>query len=32
MSLTNFFINLAERGLVPDFLIRAGIRNLCKKR
>jgi cyclopropane-fatty-acyl-phospholipid synthase len=32
MSLTNFFIDLAERGIVPDFLIRAGIRNLCKKR
>ena len=32
MSLTNFFIDLAERGVVPDFLIRAGIRNLCKKR
>ena len=32
MSLTNFFIDLAERGLVTDFLIRAGIRNLCKKR
>ena len=32
MSLTNFFIDLAERGIVPDFLIRAGIRSLCKKR
>jgi len=32
MSLTNFLIDLAERGLVPDFLVRAGIRNLCKKR
>ena len=32
MSLTNFLIDLAERGLVPDFMIRAGIRNLCKKR
>ena len=31
MSL-NFFIDLAERGMVPDFLIRAGIRNLCRKR
>ena len=32
MSLTDTFIDLAERGLVPDFLIRAGIRNLCRKR
>ena len=32
MSITNFLIDLAERGLVPDFMIRAGIRNLCKKR
>jgi len=32
MSLTDTFIELAERGLVPDFLIRAGIRNLCRKR
>ena len=32
MSLTDSFIQLSERGLVPDFLIRAGIRNLCKKR
>ena len=32
MSVTNFLIDLAERGLVPDFMIRAGIRNLCKKR
>ena len=32
MSLTDTFIQLSERGLMPDFLIRAGIRNLCKKR
>ena len=32
MSLTDSFIDFAERGLVPDFLIRAGIRNLCRKR
>jgi len=32
MSLTDTFIELAERGLVPDFLVRAGIRNLCHKR
>ena len=32
MSLTDTFIDFAERGLMPDFLIRAGIRNLCRKR
>ncbi|MEC8778948.1 MAG: class I SAM-dependent methyltransferase, partial [Verrucomicrobiota bacterium] len=32
MSLTDLFIDLAERGFVPDFLIRAGIRKLCRKR
>jgi cyclopropane-fatty-acyl-phospholipid synthase len=32
MSLTDTFIQVSERGLMPDFLIRAGIRNLCKKR
>ena len=32
MSLTDTFIDLAERGFIPDFLIRAGIRNLCRKR
>ena len=32
MSLTHFLIDLSERGLVPDFLIRAGIRSLCRKR
>ena len=32
MSLTDTFIDLSERGLVPDFLIRAGIKGLCRKR
>lgn len=32
MSLTDIFIKYSERGLVPDCLIRAGIRNLCRKR
>ena len=32
MSLTDTFIDLSERGLIPDFIIRAGIRNLCRKR
>ena len=32
MSLTSFAIEMCERGLAPDFLIRAGIRNLCQKR
>ena len=32
MSLTDTFIDFAERGLIPDFLIRTGIRNLCRKR
>jgi cyclopropane-fatty-acyl-phospholipid synthase len=32
MSLTDIFIEYSERGLVPDFLVRAGIRNLCRKR
>jgi len=32
MSLTDTFIDFAERGFIPDFLIRAGIRNLCRKR
>ena len=32
MSLTDTFIQLSEHGLMPDFIIRAGIRNLCKKR
>ena len=32
MSLTDIFIEYSELGLVPDFLIRAGIRTLCRKR
>ena len=32
MSLTDTFIDFAERGFIPDFIIRAGIRNLCRKR
>lgn len=32
MNLTNILIDLSERGLVPDFLIRIGVRNLCRKR
>ncbi len=30
--LTKFFIDAAERGFAPDFVIRAGIRNLCSDR
>ena len=32
MRITDTFIDLSERGHVPDFLIRAGIRNLCRRR
>lgn len=32
MSLTDTFIDFAERGLMPDFFIRTGIRGLCRKR
>ena len=32
MSLTDTFIKLSEKGLLPDFIIRAGIRTLCKQR
>ena len=32
MSLTDTFIKLSERGHLPDFMIRAGIRNLCRQR
>lgn len=32
MSLTSKLIDWAESGLIPDFLLRAGIRNLCNKR
>ena len=31
MSLTQKVIDLAEAGMLPDFLVRAGIRNLCRK-
>ncbi len=31
-SLTGSFIDLAERGLVPDAVLRAGIRRLCRDR
>ena len=30
--MTRYLIQLAERGKLPDFLIRFGIRQLCKKR
>jgi cyclopropane-fatty-acyl-phospholipid synthase len=32
MSVEGKIIHLAEAGLVPDFLLRSGIRRLCKKR
>ena len=32
MSLSSIGISLAERGLLPDAMIRAGIRSLCSKR
>ena len=32
MSLTDTFIKLSESGHLPDFIIRAGIRNLCRQR
>ncbi|MEM7454959.1 MAG: cyclopropane-fatty-acyl-phospholipid synthase family protein [Planctomycetota bacterium] len=32
MNLVARIIDLAERGYVPDFLLRAGIRRLCRKR
>ena len=28
----DYFINQAEKGRIPDFLIKAGIRNLCSQR
>ena len=31
-TLTNLAINWTEQGLVPDAVIRAGIRRLCKQR
>ena len=32
MSLAGKIIGLAEDGLLPDFLVRAGIRRLCRRR
>ena len=32
MILSKLAIYLSERGLMPDFIIRAGIRHLCKQR
>jgi len=32
MNIEKTFINLSEKGWVPEFLIRAAIRQLCKKR
>ena len=32
MIFSKLAIHLSERGLMPDFLIRAGIRHLCKQR
>ena len=32
MILSKLAIHLSERGLMPDFVIRAGIRHLCKQR
>jgi len=32
MQFTKTALNLAEQGFIPDFLIRLGIRQLCKKR
>ena len=32
MNLQKKFIDLAEKGILPDFLIRMGIRRLCRKR
>ena len=32
MALTNLAINWSERGLIPDYAIRAGIRRLVEKR
>ena len=28
----DFFINQVEKGNIPDFLVKAGIRNLCSER
>ena len=32
MLFTNLAIKLSEQGLMPDSVIRAGIRQLCKQR
>jgi cyclopropane-fatty-acyl-phospholipid synthase len=32
MIFSKLAIHMSERGLMPDFIIRAGIRNLCKQR
>ncbi|MGV3582489.1 MAG: SAM-dependent methyltransferase [Methylophilus sp.] len=32
MTSTNLYLNLAEKGQMPDILVRAGIRKLTKKR
>jgi len=32
MIFSKLAIDLSERGLMPDFIIRAGIRNLCQQR
>jgi cyclopropane-fatty-acyl-phospholipid synthase len=32
MTSTNMYLNLAEKGQMPDMLVRAGIRKLTKKR
>lgn len=32
MTVTSFLLFLAEKGLMPDFIIRSGIRYLCKQR
>ena len=32
MILSKLAIQLSERGFMPDFVIRAGIRHLCKQR
>jgi len=32
MALTNFLLSLAEKGYMPDLIIRSGIRHLCLQR
>lgn len=31
-AVSNFAINWTEQGLIPDAVIRAGVRHLCKQR